>query len=239
MIRVSFKPTYLYVKTHNQTGLKYFGKTTQKDPFKYKGSGKYWKRHLKIHGNDVSTEIIGYYTNVDECRYKALSFSKDNNIIDSKEWANFREEDGLLGGDSTSNTKWITNGQIERLIANDDGIEEGFDYGRCVTNCVFKDSKRQKEFSLRVDRNSEKFLTARKTAWLKTRHNRDHSKCGTRGDHHHTKTEAVKRKIALATSKPIQIDGVNYPSIKEASIVLNLTRYQIGKLLNDKTIKKE
>ena len=23
-----FKPTYLYVKTHNVTGLKYFGKTT-------------------------------------------------------------------------------------------------------------------------------------------------------------------------------------------------------------------
>lgn len=29
-----FLPTYLYIKTHNQTGLKYFGKTT-KDPFKY------------------------------------------------------------------------------------------------------------------------------------------------------------------------------------------------------------
>ena len=27
-----FKPTYLYVKTHNKTGLKYFGKTTTPDP---------------------------------------------------------------------------------------------------------------------------------------------------------------------------------------------------------------
>jgi hypothetical protein len=41
-----FKPTTLYVKTHNITGLKYFGKTTN-DPFKYKGSGKYWLDHLK------------------------------------------------------------------------------------------------------------------------------------------------------------------------------------------------
>lgn len=36
---------HLYVKIHNVTGLKYFGKTT-KDPFKYRGSGKYWLAHL-------------------------------------------------------------------------------------------------------------------------------------------------------------------------------------------------
>jgi hypothetical protein len=43
-----FKPTFLYIKTHSVTGLKYFGKTT-KDPFRYKGSGVYWVRHLKVH----------------------------------------------------------------------------------------------------------------------------------------------------------------------------------------------
>lgn len=39
---------HLYIKTHNTTGLKYFGKTT-KDPYKYLGSGKHWRAHLKIH----------------------------------------------------------------------------------------------------------------------------------------------------------------------------------------------
>jgi hypothetical protein len=48
---------YLYVKTHNKTGLKYLGKT-KKDPFKYTGSGIYWKKHLLIHGNDVSTQVL-------------------------------------------------------------------------------------------------------------------------------------------------------------------------------------
>jgi transposase len=49
---------YLYVKTHNKTGLKYLGKTTKLDPHKYSGSGKRWLRHLKKHGFDYTTEIL-------------------------------------------------------------------------------------------------------------------------------------------------------------------------------------
>jgi hypothetical protein len=41
----------------NHCGLKYLGQTIQ-DPFKYKGSGKYWKNHIKIYGYDVTTKII-------------------------------------------------------------------------------------------------------------------------------------------------------------------------------------
>ena len=48
---------YLYLKTHNLTGLKYLGKTI-KDPYEYSGSGIVWTRHLKSHGNDVTTEIL-------------------------------------------------------------------------------------------------------------------------------------------------------------------------------------
>lgn len=48
---------YLYLKTHNTTGLKYLGKTV-KDPSTYKGSGLHWTRHLAKHGNDVNTEAI-------------------------------------------------------------------------------------------------------------------------------------------------------------------------------------
>ena len=52
-----FKPTYLYVKTHNITGLKYFGKTTN-DPYTYYGSGKYWLLHLKKHGYNISCQPV-------------------------------------------------------------------------------------------------------------------------------------------------------------------------------------
>ena len=92
-----FKPTYLYIKTHNKTGLKYFGKTVS-DPLTYKGSGIRWRRHLKKHGNDVSTKILGYYTDRDECSRAAQTFSEKHNIVESKEWANIMVENGYTGG---------------------------------------------------------------------------------------------------------------------------------------------
>jgi hypothetical protein len=100
-----FFPTYLYIKTHNKTGLKYFGKTT-KDPYDYYGSGKYWLLHLKQHGYDVSTEVLGYYVDKELCVHEATDFSIKNNIVHAvnedgkKVWANQIIENGLDGGDT-------------------------------------------------------------------------------------------------------------------------------------------
>ena len=93
---------YLYIKTHNKTGLKYIGKTSN-NPYTYKGSGKYWLRHLKKHGNDVTTEILGVYYNIEDLRKDGLRFSKDNNIVESNLWANLQPEsgDGIAPGMTT------------------------------------------------------------------------------------------------------------------------------------------
>ena len=91
-----YKPTWLYIKQHNQTGLKYFGKTVQ-DPFKYKGSGVYWKSHLNKHGDDVSTIWVQLYIDETQMVEYAASFSKENNIVESKEWANLIDENGYGG----------------------------------------------------------------------------------------------------------------------------------------------
>ena len=88
--------TYLYVKTHSITGLKYFGKTT-KNPFKYSGSGIHWRRHLKKHGNEHATEVIAEFDDPDECEKFALEFSHKNNIVESIEWANLIPENGKDG----------------------------------------------------------------------------------------------------------------------------------------------
>ena len=82
----------LYVKKHTTTGLSYFGQTTAKDPHKYKGSGVYWRNHLKVHGNLVETKIIATFTDKEGCKKFAKQFSLDNNIVNSIEWANLKIE---------------------------------------------------------------------------------------------------------------------------------------------------
>ena len=107
---MEFKPTWLYIKQHNKTGLKYFGKTIKPDPTKYLGSGKYWRAHLKKHGKDISTPWCQRFEDRDELVEFALLFSKENNIVESKEWANLIAENGMTGGDTG-----ITDAGRERL----------------------------------------------------------------------------------------------------------------------------
>jgi hypothetical protein len=106
---------YLYIKTHNGTGLKYFGKTTKKDPHKYTGSGKYWKRHLKKHGSDFTTEIIASFQDDDSCKEFALNFSKENDIVDSPNWANLQEENGLDGAPVGHEGHKFTQEQLQKI----------------------------------------------------------------------------------------------------------------------------
>lgn len=87
----------LYHKRHKITGLNYFGKTTKSDPYRYMGSGKRWLNHLKKHGTDVETVAIWEFENILECTEFALKFSRENNIVESLNWANLREENGKDG----------------------------------------------------------------------------------------------------------------------------------------------
>lgn len=85
---------YLYVKTHNITGLKYLGKTVNKDPHKYKGSGKRWINHIKIHGYNVTTIIIKECKTSDELIFWGRYYSDLWNVVASEEWANLKPEEG-------------------------------------------------------------------------------------------------------------------------------------------------
>ena len=98
------KPTWLYIKQHTVTGLKYFGKTTR-NPEKYKGSGKRWINHLVVHGDTVKTVWSHLFTSKTELVEFALNFSKDNNIVESEEWANLIPENGLDGGSPKGTNK--------------------------------------------------------------------------------------------------------------------------------------
>lgn len=86
---------YLYIKQHTLTGLKYFGRTISTNPFRYNGSGNYWSNHINKHGKEhIRTLEIWGFDDQNLCTEFALNFSKDNNIVESKEWANMIIEDG-------------------------------------------------------------------------------------------------------------------------------------------------
>jgi hypothetical protein len=95
------QPTYLYIKRHLKTNLRYFGKTIKvpgtPEFQKYFGSGKRWSNHLKIHGtNDVINElIIGPYTNESELINLALWMSYELDIVNDSNWANLIPENGI------------------------------------------------------------------------------------------------------------------------------------------------
>lgn len=91
---------YLYVKTHNKTGLKYLGQTAAIDPHKYPGSGVYWKSHLEKHGYDYTTEIIKECQTKDEIKEFGIYYSNLWNILESNEWANLKIEQGDGGRQS-------------------------------------------------------------------------------------------------------------------------------------------
>lgn len=88
---------YLYVKQCSHCRLRYFGKTIA-NPWKYPGSGEHWSDHLKMHNAKSLTLEVWQFENQEACTEFGLRFSKENQIVESKEWANKIAEDGKSGG---------------------------------------------------------------------------------------------------------------------------------------------
>lgn len=119
------KTIYLYLKTHNKTGLKYIGQTTR-DPFKYNGSGKYWKRHLKKHGNDVSTEILLKTNDEKELKEAGLYYSDLWDIVNSENFANLTTEEGQ-GGNNANNIDYDKLGKKLKKLFNSEEYKKNVD----------------------------------------------------------------------------------------------------------------
>lgn len=97
---VEFKPTYLYIKQHKITGKLYFGKTTKtgRDFEKYTGSGTHWVPHIKKHGIEhVDNLWYCLFLDKETLIEFAVNFSRMNNIVESTEWLNKIEENGVDG----------------------------------------------------------------------------------------------------------------------------------------------
>lgn len=103
MYTYQFKPTWLYIKQHKVTKMLYLGKTTAKDPHRYMGSGRYWKNHIKAHGKEyVVTLWCQLFNDESSLISAALELSRCFNVVQSSQWANLKEENGVDGGGTYS-----------------------------------------------------------------------------------------------------------------------------------------
>ena len=85
--------------------MKYLGQTTR-NPYKYKGSGVYWRRHIEMYGNNVTTEILYQSDNQDNFKKVCIDYSAKFDVVNNKMFANLIEEHGnLLGGKANPNYK--------------------------------------------------------------------------------------------------------------------------------------
>lgn len=105
---------YIYKKTHNLTGLKYLG-YTKKDPYKYKGSGVLWLKHLKKYGFDITTEILKECKDKKEVNVWGVYFSDFYDVVKSREWANMKKEE-CDGGDMRGSKKWLESRKSEEFL---------------------------------------------------------------------------------------------------------------------------
>lgn len=85
------------LKIHKVTGLMYLCKTSSMNMqkcFTYNGSGKYWKRHLKVHGCEIDTIILEVCDTRLELTQKGILWSKLFDVVKSDRFANLVEERG-------------------------------------------------------------------------------------------------------------------------------------------------
>lgn len=199
---------YLYIKHCNCCGLKYFGKTTNRNPFKYSGSGVYWKRHIKE--KSISTEDIWGFDNQEAYTDFALRFSKENNIVDSSDWANLRDENGLDGAPigNTNNLGNKHSEETKRVMSVQKAGENNPFFGRQHTEETKKmmsvshaGYSHQKESKDKISKSYKEWLSKNphpKEGTLCSKETKDKIRIGLVGKRH---TEERKTKLSDAASR--------------------------------------
>lgn len=213
--------------------------TTKNDPFKYLGSGKYWKRHLKKYGKDITTEILFETESKDEFVEKGIYYSNLFNIVEDESWANLRIECGD-GGDTVSDKIWITNETVNKYHPKKENIPDGWRKGRVGT--VFSDPIKQSKFakkaryndSILKKENEEEYNRIQKEKGKKISElKKGKPNIYVKGELSPFKKDSVKLKISLSRSKPVKIDNIEFGSIKKASEFYNVQRHVINKWIKN------
>lgn len=205
----------LLLKTHLKTGLKYLCKTIKEDYESYKGSGKYWKCHLKKHGRKVSSELIYESDDLEEFSKVCLFHSYELDIVDSKEFANLVVEDGMDGGDRFAEMSSNRYKEVTDKIS--DALQKYTMNGRPKEH---NDAIKEGRINM-----SEESKEARKKKIQDVYATGKH-------DHLSERYSNERKGSANPCARKVLIDNVEYGSIVEAMKALGKTRSSVTSRLN-------
>lgn len=208
---------YLYVKTHNITGLKYLGKTIN-DPYKYKGSGTHWVRHLKKYGEDVTTEVLLETDDKELLKEKGIYYSNLWNVVKSKEWANIVIEQGD-GGDTSKSLNHI----ISMKNKDVSGQKNSF-YGKHHSEETKLIISKKNKGRLKGKKQSSEHIEKRKCSGDK---NGMYGK--TPWNKGQTGLQKQSTNQLLKKSKPLIFENKIYISLNEAEKTTGISSYKISK----------
>lgn len=192
-------PARLYIKQCPHCGLKYFGVHKGKNVERYAGSGKYWKRHLKKHQvKPVHLWNSDWYYDTKITKF-ALKFSKINKIVESHNWANDKDENGVDGGDTKSGLKCYNNGKVNSFFK--EGFQpEGWTKGRWDKHHFTSEIQKQKLSNDK--RTSEERSRDLKAAWVEMKKNGNTPRrVGYPGDLNPMRRPEVRAKISATALK--------------------------------------
>lgn len=251
-------PTYLYIKQHAITGLKYFGKTTR-DPYKYLGSGKHWIRHVNKHGKEfVNTIWVSEpYTNTTILTEFALFFSEEYDIVNSKVCANLIPENGLDGNTTGSKSKpetcakistskigktnlvlsekkkggrWYKNieGTHEVYICKNAKVPGLYVYGRIIDMCGDKNSRFGSQGWNKGIPMSDESKIKNSIANVGKKRTTKDRENMSIGG----KTSYINGRI-VNCAKSVVVNNVTYKSLRKASIDTGISLYKLRQLLRE------
>ncbi len=201
----------LMIKIHKKTGLKYLCITHRENFEVYSGSGVYWKNHLKKYGNDFTTEVLFDTDSLEELKSKGLEISSLYDVVESNEWANLIPESGyhIYSDDRAFHYGWFgwynTLSESDKIKRNKNISKKVTERLSNITPNVLSEilSNRRKNLSEEAkDRRKRKIQEVYKSG--------KHNKLFER----YSKERTGKGNPA---SKSIEVNGVLYGSIQEAS----------------------
>jgi len=167
---------FLMIKTINENGLKYLCKCIDtKDPYRYKGSGVFWRKILKSKPDmyTISTEILGHYETNEQLARAGAYFSEQFAVVESSDWANCIPEVGD-GGATVKGKIRAHNTQTgqEKFFDNENSLPPGW-----VRGIIRYRTERAKELTAQYHRGKKRSEHTKQKMRDSTRKNRITLQC--------------------------------------------------------------